>query len=272
MKILVRSLEEFLEAAKTAFEEKCSSCDLELDEKDAPDSYPAIALFHSQYAGGVDELIVQFVYPGDALPFFTPALLKLLEQAKEHNEALGLAVESAIECIRHVAGKPNEDLFKGTPIEETIRTYEIWTKPGAQGGVTLIATVEGTDWHSALMKKSADLALQDDNALKYNPRLHQWEYKGDAVFPGRDAAELYTPDNIRHELWTEGYKDSEGIREAHFWGYVVGPTFFTGVKRFVESISNPNERNLWSEKEDGSWHFWQCRVFNNEQAARKQFG
>lgn len=69
----------------------------------------------------------------------------------------------------------------------------------------------------------------------------------------------------RWEIWAEGYRATGHGEGAVLLGTATADTFDEAVRAFTFSM--PYVRN-----EDGVWTYWGCRIFDNEQDARKAFG
>lgn len=70
-----------------------------------------------------------------------------------------------------------------------------------------------------------------------------------------------------YSIWCEGFRASGEIATATFWGVSQGEDFHDACKRFVETNASYSQ-NYDSEGNS----YWGCRLFDNEQDARKSFG
>ncbi len=69
------------------------------------------------------------------------------------------------------------------------------------------------------------------------------------------------------EIWCEGYECNVDSSAAVHFGHAFGINFKIACLRFAES--DPNFRQYFRPK-TMSW--WGCRLFDNEEEARKSFG
>jgi hypothetical protein len=76
------------------------------------------------------------------------------------------------------------------------------------------------------------------------------------------------------QIWTEGWRSSDGSATASFEGEFEGESFDEAVENYLKD----REKFRWKDirqlyyKRDGYHSVWGCRLFDNEADARKGFG
>ncbi len=70
-----------------------------------------------------------------------------------------------------------------------------------------------------------------------------------------------------YEIWSEGFSATGESGNATFWGDSLGYTFRDACQRYADCY--PDFRKLF-DAEQLTW--WGCRLFDNEEDARKAFG
>lgn len=69
--------------------------------------------------------------------------------------------------------------------------------------------------------------------------------------------------NKEYEIWSEGYLATGNMSGAHFHGKQAGKSFREACEKFFKERVFFNKENLT---------IWGCRLYDNEQEARKNFG
>ena len=81
---------------------------------------------------------------------------------------------------------------------------------------------------------------------------------------------------MKYDIWTEGFQGSGDRGYAHPLAFgVEAPSFIEAVQKWwdaLKSVSNP--KKLYGEItiKNGTASIWGCKLFDNEQDARKSFG
>jgi len=74
-------------------------------------------------------------------------------------------------------------------------------------------------------------------------------------------------------LWVEGYGANEGIFPAQFLGAYEADTFAQAIGKWnAEKNANGEYGHLTHNLTNDTWAAWGCRIFDNEQDARKNYG
>ncbi|MDB5531606.1 MAG: hypothetical protein JWR51_4709 [Devosia sp.] len=77
------------------------------------------------------------------------------------------------------------------------------------------------------------------------------------------------------DVWMEGYAASGDSADATLLASgVEADDFAAAVEIVVEKhkLEHPTEVDYWGKRNDGSWAFYACRLFQTEAEARKSFG
>ena len=75
------------------------------------------------------------------------------------------------------------------------------------------------------------------------------------------------------DIWREGFCFNEESEKADcFARNVEGKDFKDAVEKWYNSLANPKDYGELVLRPDGSMSIFGCRLFDNEEEARKSFG
>lgn len=78
-----------------------------------------------------------------------------------------------------------------------------------------------------------------------------------------------------YEIWTEGFRATAERGGAHYHGTVTANSLDKAVEKLAKKNSSFDKYVSYSpnpKRKGSSYTYWGCRIFDNEEQARKSFG
>lgn len=74
-----------------------------------------------------------------------------------------------------------------------------------------------------------------------------------------------------YQIWSEGYAATGECSDAQLIATIQAESFDEAVRKYVDAV--PSLKAYYQYNEQTGYHsIWACRLFDNEEAARKSFG